>query len=118
MSTILLALNTYTKDYDLGEIAQKHTEAGNKLLNIRESYLSLLVTLRNRSTSIDEVIEKRDNLQSSLINAYRGSPRTFSKAYREASEGLQKKEEFTFSDEEIDKLLPHDLRRVKALQEN
>lgn len=114
LSTILLALNTYTKDYDLGEIAQKHAEAANKLLNLRESYLSLLVTIRNKSASLDDVIERRDNLQTSLINTYSGSPRAFSKAYSEASKGLQQKEEFTFSDDEIDKLLPQELRKITA----
>ena len=45
LSTGLLALNAYTKDYDLGEIAQKHRQAGAELLIVREIYLSLLTTL-------------------------------------------------------------------------
>ena len=45
-STALLALNAYTKDHDLGEIAQKHRQAGADLWLIRERYLSLLTDLR------------------------------------------------------------------------
>ena len=43
VSTGLLALNSYTKNYDLGELAQKHKQAANDLWLIRENYLSLLV---------------------------------------------------------------------------
>lgn len=46
LSTILLGLNTYTKDYDLGEIAQKHTNAANDLWDIRECFLSLLTDMK------------------------------------------------------------------------
>ena len=36
VSTSLLALNTYTKDYDLGELSQKHRQAAADLWIIRE----------------------------------------------------------------------------------
>jgi hypothetical protein len=43
VSNGLLALNSYTKNYDLGELGQKHKQAANDLWLIRENYLSLLV---------------------------------------------------------------------------
>src|SRR5271157_3624128 len=46
ISVILLALNLYTKNYDLGEIAQEHKQAANATWFIREKYLSLLTDLR------------------------------------------------------------------------
>lgn len=48
ISTILLALNSYTKNYDIGELAQKHKYAANDLWIIREKYLALLVDLAMR----------------------------------------------------------------------
>jgi len=45
VSTILLVINAYTKDYDLGELAQKHKQAANDLWLIREKYLSLIIDL-------------------------------------------------------------------------
>ena len=36
VSTTLLVLNAYTKNYDLGELAQKHRQAGADLWIIRE----------------------------------------------------------------------------------
>ncbi|WP_414859209.1 hypothetical protein [Pseudomonas aeruginosa] len=53
----------------------------------------------------------RDELQSRLTNIYATAPRTNSKAYGIASDGLKVQEEMTFSDEEIDKFLPAALHR-------
>ncbi len=112
LSTILLGLNTYLKDYDLGEIAQKHTTAANQLWDIRESYLSLLTDMRANILSVNQVISQRDELQNRLFNIYSGSPRTNFKAYKEASKALKLNEELTFSDSEIDAFLPEPLRKT------
>jgi hypothetical protein len=111
LSAIMFGLNTYTKDYDLGEIAQKHTDSANKLWNVRESYLSLLTDIKMRKLSIDEIIKRRDELQQILSNVYSGSPRTINEAYVAATKGLKSNEEMTFDDAEIDKLLPLNLRK-------
>ena len=46
ISTSLLILNAYTKNYDLGEISQKHKQAANDLWLIREKYFSLLTDIK------------------------------------------------------------------------
>lgn len=112
LSTLLFGLNTYMKDFDLGEIAQKHTNAANELWDIRETYLSLLTDLRVNQLSINQITNKRDELQKRLSNIYSGSPRTNNKAYKEASKALKVNEELTFSDKEIDTFLPKELRRA------
>jgi len=113
ISALLFGLNTYTKDYDLGEIAQKHSNAATDLWNIRENYLSLLTDLKTGSLTPEEIRARRDSLQEDLYNVYNGSPRTINKAYEQATKGLKLKEEMTFSNEEIDKLLPEELRKNK-----
>lgn len=112
LSTILFGLNTYMKDFDLGEIAQKHTNAANELWDIRETYLSLLTDIRAEQLSINQVISQRDELQKRLSNVYGGSPRTNNKAYKEASKALKLNEDLTFSDKEIDAFLPKELRKT------
>ena len=112
LSTILFGLNTYMKDYDLGEISQKHTNAANELWDIRETYLSLLTDIKASQLSINQIISQRDELQKRLFNIYSGSPRTNFKAYKEASTALKINEELTFSDNEIDAFLPKELRRT------
>ncbi|HTK22494.1 MAG TPA: SLATT domain-containing protein [Mucilaginibacter sp.] len=112
LSAILFGLNAYTKDYDLGEISQKHSNAASELWNIREGYLSLLTDLRTGNLSPDTIIKRRDNLQNELFNTYKGAPRTITAAYKEATKGLNFNEELTFSDDEINNILPKDLRRI------
>jgi hypothetical protein len=111
LSAILFTLNAYFQKYDLGEIAQKHSESASDIWNIREQYLSLLTDLNSGILNLEQVSEKRDELQNDLFNVYKGAPRTLSKAYKKATEALKMNEELTFSKEEINNLLPMELRR-------
>ncbi len=111
VSTILLVLNAYTKNYDLGELAQKHKQAANEIWIIREKYLSLLTDLAMEEKPIEQLQKDRDNLLSELYSVYSGSPNTTFDAYKKAQEALQTKEDMTFSDEEIDAFLPNELKR-------
>ena len=111
LSAILFTLNAYFQKYDLGEIAQKHSESASDIWNVREKYLSLLTDLNSEVLGVEEIGKKRDELQSELFNIYKGAPRTLSKAYKKATESLQLNEELTFSADEINNLLPKELRR-------
>ena len=111
LSTLLFGLNTYMKDFDLGEIAQKHSNAAIDLWDIRETYFSLLADIKANQLSINQITEQRDNLQKRLSNIYSGSPRTNSKAYKAASKALKINEDLTFSEQEIDAFLPKELRK-------
>lgn len=111
VSAIQLVFNSYLKNYDLGEIAQKHSSCAVQLWNIRENYLSLLTDIRMKILSIDDIVKKRDDLQRDLNNIYKGAPRSISAAYNEASKALKAMEEMTFSVEEIDSYLPKSLKK-------
>lgn len=111
ISTTLLVLTTYTKNYDLGEIAQKHKQAANDLWLIREKYLSLLTDLRMKEKPLEKLQEIRDLLIEELHTVYSGAPSTNIKAYKRAQDALKKFEDMTFSDEEIDAFLPKELKR-------
>lgn len=111
ISTALLALNAYTKDYDLGEIAQKHRQAASDIWLIREEYLSLLTNLRAGLMSVTQIVDRRDELLKKLYTIYAGAPSTNYAAYKAAQNALQKMEDMTFSDSEIDAFLPRELKR-------
>ena len=111
LSALLVVLNSYTKKYDLGELAQKHRQAGSDLWLMREQYLSLLVDVRIREKPLEALQEQRDALVRQLHEIYRGAPSTNYKAYKKAQEALQNLEDMTFSDAEIDKFLPREMRR-------
>ncbi len=112
-STFLLALTLYSKDFNLLAIAEKHKQAALDILAVRESLLSLLIDIRVGNKSIETLQQRRDELNDDLLNTYRGAPKTINKAYHIASKALKENEEFTFSDDEIDKFLPESLRRGK-----
>ena len=75
--------------------------------------MSLLVDIKIGNIDLATLQETRNTLNQQLINTYRGAPKTINKAYQIASIALQKNEEFTFSDEEIDKFLPDSLRKIR-----
>ena len=111
ISTILLVLNSYTKDYDLGTIAQKHRQAAAEIWLIREKYLTLLTALRMKQLSVDEICLQRDKFREDLHSIYSGAPSTNFEAYPKAQNALKNKEDITFSEDEIDKFLPKELKR-------
>jgi len=113
VSTCLLVLNAYTKNYDLGEIAQKHKQAANDLWLIREKYLSLLTDIKMGNKAQSDLIDERETLTNELHSVYSGAPSTNVKAYKKAQVALQQNEDMTFTDEEIDVFLPKELKRCK-----
>jgi len=112
LAILLLILNSYVKDLDPGQAAQKHREAASDIWNIREAYLSLLTDIRDTSFDLDALRKRRDELQSQLHKIYRSAPHTDNKAYGKAQDALKNKEDLTFSDGEIDAFLPGPLKRT------
>jgi hypothetical protein len=113
-STILLVLNTYTKESNPGQAAERHKEAAARLWDIRESYLSLLTDLMGRTVPSDVIRKRRDELQKVLAGVYASAPRTDAKGFKRAQTALKRDEELTFSEAEIDAMLPPALRKVSA----
>lgn len=109
LSAILAGCALYFKVASLGEQAQLHTEVGAKLWGAREALLSLLVDLQD-GRPVEEVRQQRDRLNAELEDIYKAAPRTNSKAYGEAQEALKNAEELFFTDEELNKMLPKQLR--------
>jgi hypothetical protein len=111
ISTLLLVLNAYAKNYDLGELAQKHRQAASDLWLVREKYLSLLTDLRIGAAPLGDLQQRRDSLLEELHGTYSGAPSTSFKAYRKAQKALKTLEDMTFSESEIDAFLPKELKR-------
>lgn len=110
VSTTLFGLNTYTKSYDHGQLAQKHKQTGAALWMIRERYLTLIVDIVMGERPIEVLQSERDGITADLGKIYESAPATTSKAYAKAQSALKTKEDLTFADEEIDMFLPKQLR--------
>lgn len=93
LSTALLALNAYTKNFNHGELAQKHKQAASELWLIREKYFSLLTGLAMGEKPIEALQVERDQLLQNLHTAYASAPPTNSDAYAEAQRALKFRED-------------------------
>lgn len=111
ISFFSLILNAYLKDLDPGALAQKHRESGSGIWDIREGYLSLLTDTLDPKVGIGELRSRRDELTNRLQKVYQAAPQTTGKAYSQAQDALKNKEDLTFSENELDLLLPPTLRR-------
>lgn len=109
VSLVLLILNTYMKNFDFSGMAEEHKKASDLLWKIREEYVSLLTDFEMLDAS--EIRNKRDELQERTSEVYSNSPRTDAKSYAAAQKALKTEEEQTFSDDEIDIMLPNSIRR-------
>ena len=113
LSTVLVFINLYFKNYNYGQMAQAHKETADRLWSARESYLSLLTDLMSGIVTLAQSADKRDKLQKELATIYSHAPRTNSNAYRKAQQALKYNEDMTFSAEEIDAFLPNVLKKSK-----
>ena len=113
VSAALLALNLYTRNYDLGTQAQQHRNAAINIWSIREKYLSLITDLAMGCEALSDIQRKRDALVDELRDVYANSPSTSEAAYKKAHKALNLQEEMTFSVTEVDSFLPQALRRTE-----
>ena len=116
-SVLLFAINLYTKEQGLSETASKHRHAAQDIWLIREKYLSLIADLAIGEKSLNVLQQERDALADNLHVVYSAAPSTNSRAYAKAQKALKSNEEMTFSDDEVDKFLPAQLRK-KSCSEN
>ena len=108
-SGIMLALTLYYKEFKMEELVEKHRQTALKLWDVRESFISLIADFDILDRK--EITSKRDMLQKQLFDIYEQAPRTNEKGYVKAQKALKQDEELTFSDKEIDVMLPMELRK-------
>jgi hypothetical protein len=113
VSLLTLILSGYAKDIDPGAAAQQHRQTASDIWNIREKYLSLLTDIRDFSIPTEVLKKRREEIQQQLHQIYKAAPNTDGRAYATAQKALRYKNELTFSDRELDQLLPSQLKRTK-----
>lgn len=98
------------KTFKFEEESNAHRGIASRIWDVRESYISLIADLMSGSVSSAEGRKRRDELQQVVLDCYANAPRTSSRAFMKAQDGLKNNEEMTFASREIDKLLPEMLR--------
>ncbi|MFU0553881.1 SLATT domain-containing protein [Gardnerella vaginalis] len=104
-AVLSLCLNLYAKEYKIQNEVSQHRNAANVLWGIREEYVSLLVDFEVLDDS--EIQKKRDVLCNKVSEVNNNYPATDERSYRAAQKALQKEEEQTFKENEVDSILPN-----------
>lgn len=98
------------KTFRFADESDAHRGIAARLWDVRESYISLIADQMAGDVSDEQARARRDELQEATRAAYVDAPRTSSKAFTRAQEGLKHNEEMTFTPREIDLFLPEALR--------
>lgn len=113
ISMVSTGISTYFKTFDLSAMAQGHKHAAASLLDIRSRLISLLCDIKMRRLDEQAVVEKRDVLLAELEETLGSAEEVSEEAMRKARSAIDSKNEYSISDEEIEKLLPEYLRSVR-----
>lgn len=92
-----------------------HKNSAHKYMGLRDAYRCLIADVMDECISSEQIIDRRDLLQREYQIISDLAPQTGPEEYKEAQRKLNKRgevegEEFTWSDEEIDRFLPEQLR--------
>jgi hypothetical protein len=107
---VTLALLRFTPDEQMARAA----DAARRLWEIREGYVLLLADIRDGHADRERLRARGEALVRDTVAVYRSAPRTSRRAYEEATKALKEGEELTFTETEVDRLLPPALRRRHA----
>lgn len=118
VTSILGAFGTAFVIYQLSFNACKtesdHRITAKKLQDLRDRYLMLIMKAMASEASLSELQSGLQTLQTQTSIVYENAPDTSAEAYSMAGIGLKDGEELTFTDQEIDRLLPADLRLTES----
>lgn len=110
LSLIITFISTMFKSFNLQQLSDKHKSTANKLLEMRDKFRTLLVEINLDLEDSSRLLSNYEALQIELHKIYNEAPNTTEKAVDEARIALEIKEDNKFSDEEIDRNLPKNLR--------
>lgn len=108
-SAITLGFSIFQLSFDPEKKAARHKQVADSLWLIREKYVNLMADIINDDIEEKEIVKQRDALINQLDLIYKSAPSTSSKAYKMAQKALKIDEELTFSDKELNQLLPASL---------
>lgn len=111
ISMVALACELLSCSRDYPSRIQEAAWSAKGFLELRETLLNLLTDLKFGTIGGDDAEKRIMECSVRYIELCRNAPSTDDHAVREASESLKKKQDSTYSENEIDELLPECLRR-------
>ena len=103
-------------NFEQGDVLHKNSAL--EYMQLRDKYRALIVDVMNNREPHEDLVSRRDGLQTEYQIISNMSPQTGPKEYSEAQRRLNTAgtvggEQFTWSDAEIDQYLPENLRLTK-----
>lgn len=112
LGAISLFMTLYGQGSPLEKSVTAHRRAQDDLWVIKEKYLYLIHDLDSGVITDAEAVVRRDELAEELEKVYHEVPDTSPAAYKKARKAIKETGELSFSDEELDELVPVGLRKV------
>lgn len=111
ISFISVFVSTFFKSFDLQTMVNQHKSAANNLLLVRDDLKLLLLQIRLQKDDPVALFEKYESIVHQLDKIYADAPNTTNKAVEMAREALNVTQDNAFSDAEINRFLPAELRK-------
>ena len=111
VSFVTIFISALLKSFDLQSMAKANKATATKLVVIRDDLQTLILKIRQGEKSIVELTEEFEDLQKQVHAAYQDAPKTGDRAVKKAGVALKVNQDNTFSDAEIDMMLPDSLKR-------
>lgn len=112
ISAISSFISIYYKNYDLKSLQKDHKNSAIDLLELREDLVSTLCDIKFEKYNQEELLKKRDEFIERKIQIAKCTLDADQKSVNEASDNLKKRQDNTYSDEEIDSYLPTVARKI------
>lgn len=110
---VSLGFALYRAFANLDHRISENKRAACSLWIVREHYINLISDFSEGRLPEKAAQEERNRLQDAAYKIYEIAPQTTICAYQKAQKALKQGEDFTFSQEEIDKFLPKSLKLGK-----
>ena len=111
LSFVTVFCNAYFKSFALQDMIDKNRATAHKVVCLRNDLVTLITELKLKAKPIEDIASSYKELSQKLNDAYASAPSTTKKAVDEAEHALKDCDEYTYTDQEIDRFLPQHLRR-------
>ena len=109
ISFATLFFNTYLKIFDQKKLEYQHRVTANKFIIVRNQ-LFRIITKLHLGIELNQIILEYQEIMHNLEQLYLDAPSTTDNAVNKARKALNLKNEYTYTDEEIDHFLPAHLK--------
>lgn len=105
------ALTLFLKCFDYARLAAQHKSFATRFLGVRNRLRQIICELKSQSRPLKEIRSDLATLNNELQHLYELAPQTTETAVNKAKEALNIKKEASYSSEEINNLMPDNLRQ-------